>query len=819
MSAPEEPRRGREEAAADFARASLALLPVLLLVRVYEFVAVRSAHVLPPGSAGLLARGMASDLVLVLLVAAVLALPVLVLARWAPRAARIVHRIALVVVALAGTGLAGYFAVTFVPLGSDLYGYSLAEIRETALTSGGGGASALVPLVVIGALTWVLAVRARRVAWSRGRTRAFFAAAVAGVLLARPLIPSAEDFGSDAEYFLASNKTVFFARQSAGYLAERWAPDEPQVKLAGYPLLHPARYDDVLGPFLNLPAEPPNVVLVVVEGLGRDFAGPGAHFGGFTPFVDSLAARGLFWDNFISSSGRTFGILPGLLGSLPYGERGFMELGARMPAHLTLVSLLRARGYETGYYTGTNGHFDFIDVFMERQRVDRFMDESAFGPGYTRAPAAEGGFSWGYSDVDLFRRSLEVIGPGGGKPRLDVYLTGTSHEPFRPPREAEYRAEFERRLAGLRVDGARRAEYRKYASVFSTLLFTDDAIASLIHAYERRPEFARTIFVITGDHRLIPVPPRTRLDRYRVPFIIYSPMVKAPRRFSSVSSHLDFAPTLLSLLHRRYGMEFPDRVHWLGTGIDTARAFRNTHAVPLMKTKNTLDEYLKGEYFLSQGQIFQVRGGLEDVRPGGGRAARAELRAELERFRQVNRYVTTRDRLYPGGAESAAERRQMAREDSLFAAQGLGRMNSDQLFALARERAIARRYDEARLIARRMLRESPNLHDVRTLLGRTYAWDRQFAEARGILEEVIRRAPAYADGYSALADVELWDGRAEAALARANAGLAAAPGNVDLRVHRARALEALGRRGEAVRELRGITGSEEAEAVRARLQR
>jgi hypothetical protein len=39
-------------------------------------------------------------------------------------------------------------------------------------------------------------------------------------------------------------------------------------------------------------------------------------------YLDSLIPKSLYWENFVSN-GRTFGALPSILGSLPYGEKDF----------------------------------------------------------------------------------------------------------------------------------------------------------------------------------------------------------------------------------------------------------------------------------------------------------------------------------------------------------------------------------------------------------------------------------------------------------------------------------------------------------------
>jgi len=642
------------------------------------------------------------------------------------------------------------------------------------------------------------------------------------VALPFTLLPAPTAFASDAAWFVATNKTAWFARRSVEYLASRRGVARAAVELRGYPLMHRVTYDDVLGPQLTLGAQRPNIVIVVVEGLGRDFTGPRAQYGGFTPFLDSLADRSLSWDNFLSTSGRTFGIFPSLLGSLPFGQNGFMELGADMPSHVSLMSLLKQSGYATNYFTGTNGAFDHIDQFMERQGVDRFVDASGFGPSYARQPAEPGGESWGYPDDALFRRSLELIDPASNTPRLDVYLTITTHEPFIPPREPEYRARFERRLAELAPSDTRRAGYREQVGIFETLLYFDDALRDFLRAYAARADYGRTIFIVTGDHRLIPMPPSDRIARYHVPFVVFSPMLRAPHHIGAVSSHFDVAPSLLALLQRGYAMAPPDSAAWLGTGLDTATAFRHVHALPLMRTKNELDEYLDGTNFLSGDQLFRLDSTFTLHALDDGTARRAAL-AKLDAFRAVNHFVTTGDHVTPrvatAGVANPADR---AREDSAYRALGLVGRTPVEAFEAARTLASKGDYAAARLVARRLLRDAPSYHDARALLGRTYAWERRFDEARPILEDLVRRAPSYVDGYEALIDIDIWQGNGAQALATASRLLATFPHHPGLLYKMARALELLHRRDQALAvldELRRVAPAyPEADALRARLR-
>ena len=769
---------------ATYTAISLSLFPVLVLLRAYEFTLTRQLHVLSDGMVMLTLQALRSDVGVVLWTAAILVFPILALARWSVRAAVQLHRALLVALVVVSVALIQFFTVTFVPLGADLFGYSPRDLRETVMSSKGVGIASFAGFVGFAVLTWFVSGLARRVRIPRLMVAGFFATIALSVVFPITVSLAPRAFANDGAYFLSENTAAYFFGHSARYFVDRAAALTSRSQ-QGYPLLHRSSNEDVLGPFLTRNAQRPNFVFVIVEGLGQDFVGDRAPYGGFTPFIDSLAHHGLYWDNFLSTSGRTFGVLPSMFASLPPTDGGFLELGARMPRHLSLIQLLKQRGYRTQYFSGTDGHFDLIDVFLERQGIDSLIDATKFGAGYEKEPSGTGGFTWGYGDAELFRRSFASLG-SVAQPRLDIYLTVSTHEPFIPPREPEYRARVDARLAAMKIDPARREEYRSYANVFETLQYTDDALRDFIHEYAKRPDFGRTIFIITGDHRLIPLPPATRADRFRVPFIIFSPMVKAPQRFGSVSTHMDVTPSLLALLQHNYALTFPDSVAWVGTGLDTARAFRNTHVTPLMRTKGQIDEYIDGEYFLSGDQLFRLTDGFDLPRVDDEQTFRA-LHSKLARAIEVGRYVTSQDRLYPATAADSAARRLRQQEDSVMTKLAITGKTPDELFALARSKALAGDYDTSRIICSKLLRDIPNFHDARALLGRTYAWQRRFDEARPILAELVRRAPDYPDGYVASMDVELWSGHGEVALLIARNALSRFPGNADLIAGQARA--------------------------------
>lgn len=585
-----------------------------------------------------------------------LSLPLLALPRPRLRVAAVAVAWSLFIVMQ--VALDQYFQVARVPLGADLFGYSVAEIRTTL--------SGELPSDPYGVLAWVLPLlvlwgglyvctRWRAGGSGRGTTWLLAAGLLAWLL---PLPTGARVLRDDAARELASNKLAWFcadvwrwsgrgavaapATAQASAVAD---PGEPPLD-PRFPFLRDERTPDTLGAYFAPTSDgrPPNLVVIVVEGLGRSFSGPQASLGSFTPFLDELAERSLYFDNFLANQGRTFGVLPSLFNSAPFARAGFTALGERMPPGPGLFSLLGQQGYHTAFYNGTDTRFDNERAFLQLQGVQHLVDLQNFGAGYQRNPFSE----WGYPDGELVSRVL-ADSAQLQTPFLLAMQTISMHPAYKFPGQDTYLARFEQRLRELRIDAARRADYRADAAIYSTILYTDAQLRRYFDAVAKRPWYANTIFVITGDHRLPEIPMGEHLDRYHVPLIIYSPLLRQARRVRAVSSQLDVTPSLLALLSHTYGLQRPARTPWLGSGLDLADSFRNIHQLPLLQTKTSAPDYLAGRWWLHQGKLFELREGMH-LAAVDDAPTRDWVTRRLQRYEQANAIFLQQLQLAPDGA-------------------------------------------------------------------------------------------------------------------------------------------------------------------------
>jgi phosphoglycerol transferase MdoB-like AlkP superfamily enzyme len=644
--------------------------------------------------------------------------------------------------------LIGYYFTTLVPLGSDLLGYSFSDIKTTISNSGSWAMS----LYLLGGVLTIIALffGFYRVTsnFYHKINRMYPFTIILLSLFVTTLFTDGKPINQNKTQYLAIN------------LYNSSTVDHSYTADVEYPLIKRPENKNVIGKYFEFKEEKPNIVFIMVEGLGRDFVGEGAEYEGFTPFLDSLSRKSLYWENCLSNTGRTFGVIPSLFGSLPFGTSGFMEL-EDYPNKLTLFSILKNNGYHTSFYQGTTGSFDNVEKFLRSEDIDFMLDKSGFGKNYELAEENSGGFTWGYPDKELFKKSMSIVREKE-QPRLEVYMTISTHEPFTPPNQDYYEEKVEKILSQRSYDSKKQKVIEKNDNVFASLLYTDDALKWAMEAFKKQPKYDNTIFVITGDHRLIPIPMRNELSRFHVPLIIYSPMLNDARKLSGITSHFDVTPSILSMLDGNYELKMPKKVAWLGSTLDVNEGFKPNRDIPLMRNKNQLEDFISGDKFYSNGKIYEVDENMDlSTAFSGG----SKLEGKLENFAAMNSYVTLNNKIIPDSlAIFTLQKERFTDSEIVWINSVYNGKNSDKAYLTARDLAFKKEYDRSLLLCRYILSEVPGNIDARILTGRINGWRGNYDKSIEILEKCINENPEYIDSYSALFDVFYWSGKYKEAL-------------------------------------------------------
>jgi uncharacterized sulfatase len=634
---------------------------VFFILRVVEVFTVFKIHNLDYSKTRIILLGWIYDLEWAFYTLGFLLILNLILSVFNPHFGRFFVKITLTLLIILQGGLLFYFTKMLLPLGTDLYAYSFNDILLTLKASGELNLFNIIAILAILAIVFLVLGIGKWIPLSI-RPAIYLSISCYAFLIGMGLWKDLQKEGpNELESNLTANKSSYFYKQSYNYftsneylyfdffLASGISGNELVTKdltETNYPFLHSNNYPDVLGTFFDEFDGKPDIVFVIVEGLGKAYSGEEAYLKSFTPFLDSLSNHSLYWKNGLSTTGRTFGVLTGMFGALPFAQKGFMDQAPNLPLHHTLLSLLKTNGYQTNFHIGADKNFDNVNFFLQYQQVDRILDMTSFDPDFVETPS-KSGFSWGYPDKAMFENGMRKLPTNISQPQINIFQTQTSHDPFLIPDEEKYFALFENHVTNeLKIPALKLAEYRKYKNMYASILYVDEAIKEFFEVYQKLPKYENTIFVITGDHRLPEIPLATTIDRFHVPIMIFSPKLNRPKRMHGVTSHFEITPTLLSLLENRFELKLPSKVAWKGYVMDTASVFQSKISNPLMRNKNQLVDYISGEYLLADNQLYRLYDNM-GLEPVTDVAMKEKLQSEFETYKNANRFATENNRIIP----------------------------------------------------------------------------------------------------------------------------------------------------------------------------
>ncbi len=536
----------------------------------------------------------------------------------------------------------GYFLYQLAPLDTFLYKYSFEEVYFTIRTSNTSflmvGVALFALLAVVAGLVWSI----HKIHFSRRTGKLMYAM----VLLSLPIYATTIFTTSEKSNPFTLNKTFYFTYTSlkyslsakdtlhnTGIAFQKLYPHKNFIS-QNYPLAYKIDRKNVLKPYFETFDRPPNIVILIIEGLNDDFI---HEYKGtmLMPFLHQLKNKSLYWKRFFTLGERSYAVVPSLLGGLPYGDIGF-TLQNRLPRHTSLVSVLNTNHYHTAFYYGQGAWFHQKDRFFKHNDINLICDNSCFANDYKKIIVGNDHFFWGYTDKALFDQSLRTIDTITSQARLDIYFTGTTHAPF----FIEQAPYYTKKLKAL-TPKAHNAFYTTYSKYLKTLLFSNDALQDFFEAYKQRPDYNNTIFIITGDHPMTEVPIANSLKRYHVPLIIFSEKLKTAHTFTQTASHLDVSESLLSFL-----ADYIDHVPQISTSLGDHLLVNTStpKTIAFMNGNRDVSNLLYGDYYLSEGVLYKVDSTL-DISISDNEKIKSVLTQKLNTFANTSLYITRKNKL------------------------------------------------------------------------------------------------------------------------------------------------------------------------------
>jgi phosphoglycerol transferase MdoB-like AlkP superfamily enzyme len=285
----------------------------------------------------------------------------------------------------------------------------------------------------------------------------------------------------------------------------------------------------------------PNVVLIILESFSLEFFGKANTGEGYTPFLDSLASKSLFFDHAYANARRSIEGIGAIIGGVPaLMNEPFISSQYLTNYYLGLGTLLQPEGYHTSFFHGAQPGSMYFDQFMRSAGIKHHFSLA----NYPRPQETDG--TWGIWDEPFLQWMSEQLG-SFPEPFFSSVFSLTSHNPFKLP--SGYEGKFPRGTS----------------EIHQTVGYTDYALQKFFESASKQPWYQNTIFIITADHTYKPVKSQynNELGWYKIPLLIYSPGFKLPEVDQrQVVQHIDLLPTILDLV----GVDMKER-NYLGQSI------------------------------------------------------------------------------------------------------------------------------------------------------------------------------------------------------------------------------------------------------------
>jgi phosphoglycerol transferase MdoB-like AlkP superfamily enzyme len=288
----------------------------------------------------------------------------------------------------------------------------------------------------------------------------------------------------------------------------------------------------------------PNIVLVMCESFSMYKSTMSGNPLNTTPFFDSLAQKGIFFERCFSPHFSTARGLFAILTGIPDAQ--MFKFSTRNPLALSQHTIINNfEGYSKHYFLGGNPEFNNFKGLLDNIHGLQMHTETSFN-----APRIN---VWGISDKDLFLAANGTF-KKQTQPFFAIIQTSDNHRPNMIPAKD---TDFVKSVVP-------EEQLQKYGfeslDEYNTFRYSDYSFRKFMEAAMREDYFHNTIFVFIGDHGVAgnaeAIYPAAwtdqRLTDEHVPLLFYAPYLLEPQRHTDVVSQIDVLPTIAGMVQQPY---------------------------------------------------------------------------------------------------------------------------------------------------------------------------------------------------------------------------------------------------------------------------
>jgi phosphoglycerol transferase MdoB-like AlkP superfamily enzyme len=309
---------------------------------------------------------------------------------------------------------------------------------------------------------------------------------------------------------------------------------------------------------------PQNIVVIIMESLSLGYMGEVNKVAGYTPFLDKLASKSLFFTQAYANSLRSIEGIPAVLGGIPsLGPEPFLVSPYADTEFDGLGSVLSRNGYTTAFFHGAKKGTMSFDKFAVRAGFQKYFAKE----DYPDQQDFDG--TWGIFDEPYFQYVASELDTmyATGKPFGVGVFSLSAHHPYRVPPKYEK----------VLPEGT--------LPILKPQAYADLALKRFFETAKTKPWYKDTLFVITADHGAEPYLKsykKDSLNAWRIPIIFFHPSIRWPViETAQPVQQIDILPSVLDVLAISSGTTNPlsRSVFKLGRRVCVLRSSVGTFAI------------------------------------------------------------------------------------------------------------------------------------------------------------------------------------------------------------------------------------------------
>jgi len=324
------------------------------------------------------------------------------------------------------------------------------------------------------------------------------------------------------------------------------------------------KYNPIHIPNDSLVLDKKNIVYIILESFGNEHIGFQNKGKGFTPFLDSLITKSVFYKNGFANGKVSIDAVPSTVTSIPrLMDKAFIQSSYAFNKTVGITGLLKEYGYHTAFFHG---------AFNGSQNFDHYANiigyDAYYGLNEYPYKGGNDGF-WGIFDEEFLHFFAEKM-TEFKEPFFTTIFTLSSHNPYAIPEK--YQGRFP----------------KGNDKISESIGYTDYSLKKFFNFAKKQPWYNNTIFVLVADHTSSEGKGwyKTGLGKFSIPILFFEPSKPELNKVSSaIFQQIDILPTLLEKIH------YPKKYFAFGNPISKNNRFAISYI-------NNVYHFVTKDYFI-----------------------------------------------------------------------------------------------------------------------------------------------------------------------------------------------------------------------------